>query len=164
MALISWIIRNRHEFILEQIWPSTALVPVFAFQDRHSESLVCNILLIWLGPLELGRGLLMIPLTPLMRFTIVTQKTSLGKPCLLRLSTGSTESSIFYDRYVPLMPGKISKFRCGLYNQFTLETFLLHYRKRGMFIDSSWRNKSENRAAMTVIVVVNEAMHLMPGI
>lgn len=34
---------------------------------------------------------------------------------------------------------------------------------RGIGLDSSWRNKNENCAPMTIIVTTNEESHLLPG-
>jgi hypothetical protein len=49
-------------------------------------------------------------------------------------------------------------------DHFTLENMILHGTRDGLAADSSWRNKSENRAAVTFIIAVDENKHLLPGV
>ena len=46
---------------------------------------------------------------------------------------------------------------------FTLENMILHGSRDGMGADSSWRNKNENRAAVTFLITVDSNEHLVPG-
>lgn len=65
--------------------------------------------------------------------------------------------------YTPLDEADKQTFTVGLKTKMTLESIILHYRARGLCIDSSWRNKNENRAAVTNITAINEAFHFTPG-
>lgn len=65
--------------------------------------------------------------------------------------------------YTPFNPKNKGTFVCGLKNKFTIESIILHYRHRGIFLDSSYRNKNENNAAMTNVIVLDEDLHLTPG-
>ena len=48
-------------------------------------------------------------------------------------------------------------------DEFTLENMILHGTHDGMAADSSWRNKNENRAAVTFLIAVDRNQHLVPG-
>ena len=48
-------------------------------------------------------------------------------------------------------------------DEFTLENMILHGTRDGMAADSSWRNKNENRAAVTFLIAVDRNQHLVPG-
>lgn len=65
--------------------------------------------------------------------------------------------------YTPFDRQNKSEFKIAFKDACTLQSILLNYRPRGLFIDASWRNKNENRAAMTVVAVVNEEFHVTPG-
>ena len=51
----------------------------------------------------------------------------------------------------------------GITDSFSLDSLLLNGAERGWAMDSSWRNKNENRAAVTFVITVNEALHAVPG-
>ena len=57
----------------------------------------------------------------------------------------------------------LSQFTCALTDDYSLDSLLLHGQTRGWAMDSSWRNKNENRAAVTFLITVNEANHAVPG-
>jgi hypothetical protein len=48
-------------------------------------------------------------------------------------------------------------------DDFTLENLILHGTRDGMAADTSWRNKNENRAAVTFLIAVDKDLHLVPG-
>ena len=68
--------------------------------------------------------------------------------------------------YVPhdfKLPDALSQFKVGLTDDFSLDSLILHGRDRGWALDSSWRNKNENRAAVTFLIAVDEDLHALPG-
>lgn len=60
-------------------------------------------------------------------------------------------------------PDLMSKFTCALADDFTLENLILYETRDGMAADTSWHNKSENQAAVTFLIAVDENEHLVPG-
>jgi hypothetical protein len=68
-----------------------------------------------------------------------------------------------YTTHDPDHPDSQSQFTCAMVDHFTLENMILHGTRDGLAADSSWRNKSENRAAVTFIAV-DENKHLLPGV
>lgn len=68
-----------------------------------------------------------------------------------------------YTAHDPKQQGSISQFTCGFADDFTLENMILHGTHDGMAADTSWRNKSENQAAVTFLITVDENNHLVPG-
>ncbi|KIJ46841.1 hypothetical protein M422DRAFT_249585 [Sphaerobolus stellatus SS14] len=60
-------------------------------------------------------------------------------------------------------PDSQSNFTCALTTDFGLETLLLQGVADGVGADTSWRNKNENRAAVTFLTCVNDNGHLVPG-
>lgn len=68
-----------------------------------------------------------------------------------------------YNPFDPNVSAAASEFTCGITDEFSLESLILHTRQRGLAMDSSWRNKNENRAAMTILITVNSADHMLPG-
>ena len=87
----------------------------------------------------------------------------------------SEELHVYYDdhscgiltsSYTPHDPNERdhdSQFTCAMADKFTLENLILHGTRDGMAADSSWRNKNENRAAVTFLITVDENQHLLPG-
>lgn len=63
----------------------------------------------------------------------------------------------------PKQPDSLSQFTCGLVDNFTLENLILHASRDGLAADTSWRNKNENRAAVTFLIAVDEERHFVPG-
>jgi hypothetical protein len=49
-------------------------------------------------------------------------------------------------------------------DNFTLENLILHGTRDGLAADTSWRNKNENRAAVTFLIAVNQHQHFVPGV
>ncbi|KAI0744700.1 hypothetical protein C8Q76DRAFT_605694, partial [Earliella scabrosa] len=54
-------------------------------------------------------------------------------------------------------------FTVALTDDFSLDSLILHGPRGGWALDSSWRNKNENRAAVTFLITVNETRHAVPG-
>ncbi len=48
-------------------------------------------------------------------------------------------------------------------DKFSMDSLILHGSSRGWALDSSWRNKNENRAAVTFLIAVDEKYHAVPG-
>ena len=61
------------------------------------------------------------------------------------------------------LPGTQSRFTVGLTDDYSLDSIIWHGEVRGCALDSSWRNKNQNRAAMTLLAVVNQHKHAVPG-
>ncbi|KIJ55981.1 hypothetical protein M422DRAFT_239158 [Sphaerobolus stellatus SS14] len=57
----------------------------------------------------------------------------------------------------------VSKFTVAVSTEYALEDLLVHGADDGIGADSSWRNKNENRAAMTLLTVVTEGGRMTPG-
>jgi hypothetical protein len=57
----------------------------------------------------------------------------------------------------------VSRFTCALADKYTLESLIVHGLRDGLAADTSWRNKDENRAAVTFLVAVDEDRHFVPG-
>jgi hypothetical protein len=68
-----------------------------------------------------------------------------------------------YVPYDPNMPHQKSQFTCAMVDDFTLEALIWHGLVDGVGCDTSYRNKSENRAAVTFLIAVDESLHLVPG-
>ena len=68
-----------------------------------------------------------------------------------------------YNPHDHTKPDAASQFTCALVDDFSLENMILHGTRDGMAADTSWRNKSENRAAVTFLIAVDENEHLVPG-
>lgn len=69
-------------------------------------------------------------------------------------------------RYVPFDPDEPvskSRFAIGIADKASVEGLILNARRGGVGGDTSWRHKSDTRAAMTVLITVNEWEHLVPG-
>ena len=79
---------------------------------------------------------------------------------------GRLQSSYDVTSYTPHdfeQNDALSEFTVGLSDDFSLDTLILNGGERGWALDSSWRNKNENRAAVTFLIGVDENMHAMPG-
>jgi hypothetical protein len=61
------------------------------------------------------------------------------------------------------VPDNQSQFTVAISIVHSLDSLILHASERGCALDSSWRNKSENRAATTILSTVNSSMHMLPG-
>ncbi|RPD63945.1 hypothetical protein L227DRAFT_496300 [Lentinus tigrinus ALCF2SS1-6] len=61
------------------------------------------------------------------------------------------------------LPDPLSEFMVGLTDNFSLDSLILNGALRGWGMDSSWRNKNENRAAVTFLMTVNSGLHAVPG-
>lgn len=68
-----------------------------------------------------------------------------------------------YNPHDREQPDSLSQFTCAFVDEFTLEHMILHGTHDGMAADTSWRNKSENRAAVTFLIAVDENEHLVPS-
>ncbi|KAF8589640.1 hypothetical protein K439DRAFT_1612645 [Ramaria rubella] len=68
-----------------------------------------------------------------------------------------------YTPHEPTKPNSMSNFTCAFADNFTLESMILHGTRDGMAADSSWRNKSENRAAVIFLIAIDNNGHLTPG-
>ncbi|KIJ43275.1 hypothetical protein M422DRAFT_253479 [Sphaerobolus stellatus SS14] len=60
-------------------------------------------------------------------------------------------------------PNNISRFTVAVSTDYALEDLLVHGAHDGIGADFSWRNKNENRAAMTLLTVVTEGGRMTPG-
>ena len=56
-----------------------------------------------------------------------------------------------------------TKFSVAITNAFAMEQLIIHGRDMGVALDSSWRNKNENRAPLTFLVTINGQRHCVPG-
>ncbi|TFK84227.1 hypothetical protein K466DRAFT_496987, partial [Polyporus arcularius HHB13444] len=54
-------------------------------------------------------------------------------------------------------------FTMAITDKFSMDSLILHGSSRGWALDSSWRNKNENRAAVTFLIAVDEKYHAVPG-
>ncbi|KAJ7206943.1 hypothetical protein C8J57DRAFT_1258304 [Mycena rebaudengoi] len=73
-------------------------------------------------------------------------------------------SKIFeYTRHDFKGPDDKSDFSIGLTDDFSLDSLIAHAPENGAGLDQSWHNKSENRAALSVLCTVNEGRHMVPG-
>ncbi len=61
------------------------------------------------------------------------------------------------------LPDALSQFTVALTDDFSMDSLILHGADRGWALDSSWRNKNENRAAVTLLIAVDEQYHAVPG-
>ncbi|CAD6974647.1 unnamed protein product [Tilletia controversa] len=52
-------------------------------------------------------------------------------------------------------------FAVGVKNSWSIRNLIRH-QERMLHLDSSWRNKNENRAPLTMVTVTNEANHMVP--
>lgn len=68
-----------------------------------------------------------------------------------------------YTPFDPKEPHAQSSFSCAFTDDFSLESLILHSRTNGCAMDSSYRNKNENRAPMTLLITVNAHQHMLPG-
>ncbi|RPD55250.1 hypothetical protein L226DRAFT_470718 [Lentinus tigrinus ALCF2SS1-7] len=69
-------------------------------------------------------------------------------------------------RYIPHdfeKPDHLSDFMAGCTDSFSLDSLVLNGTTGGWALDSSWRHKNENRAAVTFLITINEGMHAVPG-
>ncbi|RPD52049.1 hypothetical protein L227DRAFT_568852, partial [Lentinus tigrinus ALCF2SS1-6] len=74
------------------------------------------------------------------------------------------ESRLFcYKAHDFERPESLSEFMVACTDNFSLDSLILNGPVGGWALDSSWRNKNENRAAVTFLITVNEGMHAMPG-
>lgn len=55
------------------------------------------------------------------------------------------------------------RIQCVIAPPEALEMAILHHDERGMVMDSSWRNKNAYQCPLTLLGVVNEYHHLIPG-
>ncbi|TFK84165.1 hypothetical protein K466DRAFT_497090 [Polyporus arcularius HHB13444] len=72
----------------------------------------------------------------------------------------------FCVSYVPHdndLPDALSPFMVAITDEFSMDSLILHGSERGWALDSSWRNKNENRAAVTLLIAVDEQYHAVPG-
>ncbi|KIJ53005.1 hypothetical protein M422DRAFT_242973 [Sphaerobolus stellatus SS14] len=60
-------------------------------------------------------------------------------------------------------PDNISRFTVAVSTDYALEDLLVHGAHDGIGANSSWRNKNENRAVMTLLAVVTEGGRMTPG-
>ncbi|KAI0716346.1 hypothetical protein C8Q76DRAFT_692091 [Earliella scabrosa] len=68
-----------------------------------------------------------------------------------------------YTKHDPKLPDALSPFTIALTDDFSMDSLILHGSSRGWALDSSWRNKNENRAAVTFLIAVNGEGHAVPG-
>ncbi|THV02008.1 hypothetical protein K435DRAFT_792949, partial [Dendrothele bispora CBS 962.96] len=66
--------------------------------------------------------------------------------------------SYVYDTSMPSV-----KFQVGIKNDYCIQNMLLYARKNGLGLDSSYRNKNENRAPVTFLVTVDKNQRMLPG-
>lgn len=57
-----------------------------------------------------------------------------------------------------------SHFGCVVATAFALETAILYSTIRGLYMDSSWRNKNALRCPVTIISTLNDHHHMIPGV
>lgn len=57
----------------------------------------------------------------------------------------------------------MSRLGCVVATPFSLETAILFSLKRGLYMDSSWRNKNALRCPVTIISTLNDHHHMVPG-
>ncbi|EED82568.1 predicted protein [Postia placenta Mad-698-R] len=69
----------------------------------------------------------------------------------------------FYHPHDFRQPDPLSPFTVAIADSHSLDSIILNAGLRGLALDSSWRNKNENRAAMTLLSTVNDHKHVMPG-
>ncbi|KAI0705560.1 hypothetical protein C8Q76DRAFT_819788 [Earliella scabrosa] len=75
----------------------------------------------------------------------------------------STDDGRSYTQHNPKLPDALSPFTIALTDDFSMDSLILHGATRGWALDSSWRNKNENRAAVTFLIAVNAEGHAVPG-
>ncbi|KZT29402.1 hypothetical protein NEOLEDRAFT_1215062 [Neolentinus lepideus HHB14362 ss-1] len=73
------------------------------------------------------------------------------------------DSMYYYTPHDFTRPDSLSNFTVALGDVHSLDSLILNSASRGVAMDSSWRNKNENRAAMTMLCTVNEKSHVVPG-
>jgi len=56
-----------------------------------------------------------------------------------------------------------SRLACIVVSPYALESAILHSVKRGLFMDSSWRNKNSLRCPVTILSAINEFHRMVPG-
>ncbi len=61
------------------------------------------------------------------------------------------------------LPDALSNFMMAITDTFSMDSLILHGSERGWALDSSWRNKNENRAAVTFLIAVDANYHAVPG-
>lgn len=65
--------------------------------------------------------------------------------------------------YQPLKVTKTKKqFSIGIKSSWSLQN-LIRFRDKPVYLDSSWRNKNENRAPLTFVSTTNAADHMVPA-
>ncbi|RDX52563.1 hypothetical protein OH76DRAFT_1480666 [Lentinus brumalis] len=79
------------------------------------------------------------------------------------LARRETDRIYFYTPHNFQVAETLSEFTVAMTDPFSLDSLILNGLARGWALDSSWRNKNENRAAVTFLIAVSEAMHAMPG-
>lgn len=79
-----------------------------------------------------------------------------------RADTSSTFTS--YTPHDFSQPDALSDFTVALTDNFSLDSLLLNAAHGGWALDSSWRNKNENHAAVTFLISINDDHHAMPGV
>ena len=82
------------------------------------------------------------------------------------IDRANTKSATFSVSYTPHDWEKeptASDFTAALTDYFSLDSIILNAEARGIAMDSSWRNKNEHRAAMTLLVAITKALHAVPG-
>lgn len=69
--------------------------------------------------------------------------------------------------YTPLKPRGKRKSKTthtiALKTNFTIDSIIMYSLKNGLAFDSCWRNKNENRAPLSLMIVVDDHHHLIPG-
>ncbi|KAJ7774066.1 hypothetical protein B0H16DRAFT_1880520 [Mycena metata] len=59
-------------------------------------------------------------------------------------------------------PDSESRFAIGLTDNYSLESGIAYTLDEGLGTDQCWRNKSQNRAAMSILCTVDESVHMVP--
>lgn len=82
----------------------------------------------------------------------------------LHLSLGTSSLLTAAPSYRPFNAEQPENFDIGLKSQFSLESMMLHYRPRGLCIQSSSRNvDDENTIDIVYVFAINEAGRFTPG-
>ena len=84
-------------------------------------------------------------------------------------SESPTVMLIFRARYPSLLDDldgsakEACRFECVVSPPFGLQTAILYGIENGLYMDSSWRNKSAFRCPLTLICTMNEYHRMIPG-
>ncbi|KAJ7185884.1 hypothetical protein C8R46DRAFT_1207993 [Mycena filopes] len=82
---------------------------------------------------------------------------------LLVHSKINQEKVFLYHPHDFSRPDSESEFTIGLTDNYSLDSGIAYSRSAGMGSDQCWRNKSQNRAALSLLSTVDEASHMVPN-